>query len=466
MRCELIMLKEKKMKKINRSVLLVLVTGAVLLAAGNQHPRKSWDSINLKNDLIEIHVVPEIGGRVIQYKLGDYAFFWINEDLAGKEIPQSRLGPNGEWLNYGGEKIWLAPQGKDNDQQWPGPPDPVLDGGPYTAELITENDKLTAIKLTSEKDKRSGIQLSRVIKIFDNTTHISIDATMTNIDIKPRRWGIWPVAQFDTGNRHGDGFNENYWTYCPINPDSMYHKGYNVMLGLVTHLSYKPDYDNAMMRLNYDYRVGKIGLDASAGWLATLDATDGYVFVHRFTYEPGKKYPDGASVEFWMNGLGELVAWKSEVIKMPENLKDNPYILESELLSPFATLSPGQTYTFHYDWYAAKVPPGSAVVTCSDIGVTCKPLSARLCNGKLTLDGDFGIFYKGSCRLVLLDKDGNEIKKASDKLPVTPLEPLILSKIKSAENIKVPENAAQLAVYIYDTKGKPLGELARTEILR
>jgi len=460
------MLKEKKMKKINRSVLLVLITGGVLLAAGNQQPRKSWDSINLKNNLIELQVVPEIGGRIIQYKLGDYGFFWVNDQLACTEPPPTRLGPNGEWLNYGGEKIWLAPQGRDNDQQWPGPPDPVLDGGPYTPELIKENNKLTAIKLTSEKDKRSGIQLSRVISIFDDTTHVSIDATMKNIDTKPCRWGIWPVAQFDTSNRHGDGFNENYWTYCPINPNSMYHKGYNVMLGLVTHLSYKPDYDNGIMRLHYDYRVGKIGLDASAGWLATLDATDGYVFVHRFTYHPGKEYPDGASVEFWMNGLGELVAWKSEVIKMPENLKDNPYLLESELLSPFATLSPRQSYTFHYDWYTAKVPPGSDVTACNDIGVTCKPLSAKLCNGKLTLDGDFGIFYKGSCRLVFLDRDSNEIKKAPDKLPVTPLQPLVLSQIKLPEDIKVPENAAKLAVYVYDTKGLLLGELAKTQILR
>jgi hypothetical protein len=32
-------------------------------------------------------------------------------------------------------KMWPAPQGWDNQQQWPGPPDPVLDGGPYTAEI-------------------------------------------------------------------------------------------------------------------------------------------------------------------------------------------------------------------------------------------------------------------------------------------------------------------------------------------
>jgi len=455
------------MKKIYYCVLLSFIGGAVLLATGNEQPKGGWDSVYLKNDLIEVQVVPKIGGRVIQYKLGDYGFFWVNEDLLDKEPPAGRVDPNGKWLNYGGEKIWLAPQGRDTDQEWPGPPDTVLDGGPYTPELITENGRLAAVRITSEEAKQSGIQMSRVIRAFENTTHISIDATMKNTDTKPRRWGIWPVAQFNTGNRYGDGFNKNFWTYCPINPNSMYHSGYNIMLGLAGHLSYKPDYKKAMMRIQYDYRVGKIGMDASAGWIATLDATDGYVFVHRFAYEPGKEYPDNASVEFWMDGLGELVEWKSKVIKMPENLKDNPYVLETELLSPFAALDPGQSYTFHYDWYTAKVPPGCEVTACNNIGVTCKPMSAGLCSGKLTLDGSYGIFYKGTCRLAFLDKNDKEIQKVSDEMPVTPLQPLILSQmLKSDRGIPVPDNAEKLAIYLYDTNAQFLGEVARSQIVR
>jgi len=452
--------------KSNYSSFLVLASVVILLTTNCRSSISRWESIDLKNDLIEVQAVPEIGGRIIQYKLGDYGFFWVNDDLAGKPIPESRLGPNGEWLNYGGDKLWPAPQGWGSDQEWFGPPDPVLDGGPYTAEVTKENGRAVAVRLTSQKDKRSGIQFSRVFKIFDDSTRVSIEATMKNIDTKPRRWGIWAVTQFDTSNRHGEGYNENYWTYCPINPNSMFHKGYNVMLGLTSHLSYKPDYANGIMRVHYDYRVGKIGMDSSAGWIATLDATDGYVFVHRFTYEPGKAYPDNASVEFWLNGQGELVAWGGEVIKMPESPKDNPYLMESEVLSPFAELVPGQNYTFRYNWYAASVPAGSVVVSCDDIGVTCKPLSAELCNGKLILDGHFGIFYKGTAHLVFLDENDNEIKKITDKVPVTPLRPFVLSQIKLAEDINVPENAEKITIYLYDAKGQFIGELAGTEILR
>jgi len=64
------------------------------------------------------------------------------------------------------------------EQKWPGPPDPVLDGGPYTAEVTTENGWPIAVRLTSPKDRRTGIQFSRLFKIFDDTTHVNIEATM------------------------------------------------------------------------------------------------------------------------------------------------------------------------------------------------------------------------------------------------------------------------------------------------
>ena len=64
------------------------------------------------------------------------------------------------------------------------------------------------------------------------------------------------------------------------------------------------------MRVNYQYQVGKIGLDSPAGWVATVDGASGAVFVQRFQFEPGKEYPDGSSVEFWLNGVGKIRAYQ------------------------------------------------------------------------------------------------------------------------------------------------------------
>jgi hypothetical protein len=91
----------RKKMRTNFSVLLLVFGGIILLLSGTGARAEKWDSIELKNDLIEVEAVPEIGGRIIQYKLGDYGFFWVNKELVNKKIPASRLGPDGEWLNYG-----------------------------------------------------------------------------------------------------------------------------------------------------------------------------------------------------------------------------------------------------------------------------------------------------------------------------------------------------------------------------
>lgn len=427
--------------------------GFVILFCGCQADTHSWAKVHMSNDLICLQVVPEIGGRVLQYKLNDYGYFLVNEELYDKKPPASGVGPDDAWLNYGGDKLWLAPQGWDNDQQWPGPPDTVLDGQPYAVETISSKE----IRLTSREDKRSGVQLSRVIKIFDGTTRVSIDATMKNIDTKTRRWGIWAHTQFNAGNRHGKGYNENYWAYCPLNNNSIFTKGYEVQYGLVNNMSYKPDYDNGMMRVHYQRRVGKIGIDSHAGWVATVDATDGYVFVHRFKYEPEKAYPDNSSVEIWMNGLGEFVAW-GKVNQMPEDTKANPYNFESEVISPYASLEPGQEYTYHYEWYSAKIPSGLGMVDCSDVGVVCEALAAVHKGASLNITGKFGVFYEGTIKITAFDKNGREIEKLAAGIDVSPLESLNLNL--NIDNLAYLSKVEVVSVSLLDRNKKLIGELS------
>jgi len=83
--------------KTNYILLSALISLVCLSAANCQAAENKWETIDLKNEFIEVQAVPEIGGRIIQYKLADYGFFWINQNLAGKPIPKSRLDPNGGW---------------------------------------------------------------------------------------------------------------------------------------------------------------------------------------------------------------------------------------------------------------------------------------------------------------------------------------------------------------------------------
>ena len=316
--------------------------------------------------------------------------------------------------------------------------------------------------MTSQKDKRSGVQFSRVIKMFDGSSRLGIDSTMRNIDTKPRRWGIWEVTQHNAANTQGSGHNENMWAYCPINPTSIYPRGYNVMFGLVNNPEFKPDHDSGIMRVHYERMVGKIGMDSSAGWLAVVNGTGGNVFVERFTYYPDKEYPDGASVEFWTHGPGKW-AQSGEVYEMKDDPIECPYFMESEVLSPFADLQPGETYSFHLDLYAAKIGGNYPVVDCTNVGVTCEPFTAQVLGDKLSLTGRFGVFCTGKAGLVLLDAAGNEIANAELDMVLTPAQPLLVS---SDVEVNVPAEATTVCLVVLDATGKQLGELARAQIKR
>ena len=411
---------------------------------------KGWDAYVMENDLAQLHVVPEIGGRVIQFTLGEKEFFWVNPALTGKSSPETGLDPDGGWMNYGGDKLWPAPQGWDNDQQWPGPPDAVLDGQPYRAETEVG----AAIRLTSRDDPRSGIRFSRRIRLHPRSTRVSIEATMTNIDNKPRRWGIWAHTQLDAGLPDSDDFNRLMRAWCPINPRSRFDRGYQVIFGQKDNPSFQADAERGLMKVSYQYKVGKIGLDSHAGWVATVDGRKGDVFVQRFQFDPERSYPDGASVEFWHNGVGRICAY-DEWMEMADDRNENPYVFESEVLSPFARLQPGASYTWSYDWYACRIGGDFPVVDCSEAGVVSEPLACSPDGDRVQLHGRFGVFHPG--RLVAVAYDGQASVLATEMLhsAATPLKPLVLD-----HTLKLPVETRSLTLILQNVAGRKIGEIA------
>lgn len=425
---------------------------AVAVADSNY---RGWKSLLLRNDFVELHAVPEIGGRVIQFRLGDKDFFWVNPQLAGKLSPPSGLAPDGGWLNYGGDKLWPAPQGWDDDSQWPGPPDAVLDGQPYHVERLEQG---TALRLTSRDDPRSGIRLARVIRLAGDSARVRIRTTMTNVDDKPRRWGIWAHTQLDGGTSAGAAPNHLLNAWCPLNPASQFPRGYRVIFGADDHPSFQPDAARGLMRVNYQYRVGKIGLDSTAGWVATVDGASGAVFVQRFRFAPGKEYPDGSSVEFWLNGVGTIRAYHKDLV-LPDDAVENPYVFESEVLSPYARLAPGESYTWDYEWLAANIGGDYPVLDCCQAGITCEPLRAVVDEGTLQLTGRFGVFSPGRVGLRVWDGRGVCLRELAVADAVSPLAPLVLQL-----TVPIPAAAVAVELVLQRADGRPIGRLARADL--
>lgn len=418
---------------------------------------RGWPSRKLANGVVELQIVPEIGGRVMQYTLGDKNFLWVNPQLAGKAPPPTGVGPDNAWLNYGGDKLWPAPQGWDNVEQWPGPPDAILDGGLYKLEVLSGDGAGDAVRLTSGDDKRSGIRFSRVIRLHRGSSHVSFEATMKNIDTQPRRWGLWAHTQLD-GSKKGGGYNAAMSAYCPLNPKSHFTNGYAVIFGDENNPSFQCDAKRGLMRVQYQYKVGKIGLDSSAGWVATVDGSNGRVFVQRFVFEPGKEYPEGSSVEFWLNGVGRFRAWGKDNV-MPDDPEKNPYVFESELLSPFARLQPGESVSWKYDWYAASIGAGNHEVTdCTEAGVVSEPLCVKVAGEKIQVSGRFGVFASGRLALRFLDRQGKVIASQMLADSVSPLTPVLLDC--AAE---VPGGTVSLHLVFIDAAGHEAGILSSVD---
>jgi hypothetical protein len=317
------------------------------------------------------------------------------------------------------------------------------------------------LRLTSQKDARSGIQFSRVVTLEDGTSILRVRVTMDNIDTKPRSWGIWTVTQLDAKNHRGPGFNPNLWAYIPANPHSHFPDGFKILFGSKTNPEFQYDPQKRMMRVHYQRKVGKVAMDSPSGWLANLDGDSGYVFVQTFRYKADRDYPDGASVEYWTNGLGKIFAWGKETIQ-PESTVENPYAIETELLSPRENLQPGRSASFDYEWRVAQIGGSFPILDCTSVGCIAEAfLGKRANSGVLALSGRFGVFYTGTVRARILDAGGNQLSE-TDPIKISPNSPLVMQT--NFPNVSAPVNAHMIELVVYDAGGKAIDRLARCTI--
>src|SRR5215471_10026189 len=71
---------------------------------------KGWHAEQLSNQWVQLVVIPQNGGRLIQVTFAGHPYLFVNPKYAGKYFPPDG---SGHWFNYGGDKIWLLPEGND-----------------------------------------------------------------------------------------------------------------------------------------------------------------------------------------------------------------------------------------------------------------------------------------------------------------------------------------------------------------
>ena len=266
------------------------------------------DCYLLANGCVEAAIVPAIG-RVMQLRLAGEAegAFWENRALDG----QLHEAVSNDWINFGGDKCWPAPQTVWTGQQgrdWP--PPAAFDALPVEA-VVTDR----GVMVTSPIDMSFGIQVVRQVELDAEQPIMRIGTEYRKVVGGAVRVGIWTVTQLQEPERVG----------ILLSAKSKFAAGY------VRLLEAEPAGLKIDVRLlwlgRHTRQYVKVGTDGSSlAWV-------GRNCVVRIDAETGPgEYPDGGCV--------------TEVYTNPDPLK----YVELETLGPLTTMEVGdrirQTTTY------------------------------------------------------------------------------------------------------------------------
>jgi len=258
------------------------------------------DCYLITNGRVEAVIVPAIG-RVMQLRLvGDAeGTFWENRALDG----QLHGAASNDWINFGGDKCWPAPQALWIEQQGRDWPPPVAFGERQVNASVSER----GVVVTSPIDPGFGIEVVRRVELDAVQPIMRITTEYRKLNGSAVRVGIWTITQMREPER-----------VCILLPAAS-----KFSAGFVRLMSAEPadlKIDGRLLSLRRHQRQHvKIGTDGSSMvWMGR----DCVVRIDAET-RPGE-YPDGGCV--------------TEIYTCPDPFQ----YVELETLGPLTTLNPGE----------------------------------------------------------------------------------------------------------------------------
>jgi len=414
---------------------------------------KGWQAQQVANPWVQLVVVPQNGGRLMQVSFAGHPYLFVNPNLAGKYFPPS----SSEWFNYGGDKLWLLPEGDNDEQHWQGNSD-LLDDGQFTFRKLSEGQQCE-IELTGPPDPQTGIQFTRTIRLDADSPIIRFHAMMKNITGHRLQWSMQSVSQYDTSvsgsNGTGAQMNRDFWTFTPANPTSSYLNRYHVRFGQAQNPAVSVR-DDDLFTVRYVHMAAELWLDSTDGWLAVVDDQSEYAMVERFEYEKTKPYPGKASVIFWTNGP-EVRLNPDGNPSLTSDPDASPYYLEAELNSPICDLHPGESCSFDTEWFPTR--SGREFHGVRDGGIVIRPLRAiALESGKIVLSASFGVFYSGRMIAHFYDEHGRGL----GMVQIADVSPSTAAVLNS--EITPSGRAARVSIHLIDGNGIDRGALQEVQV--
>jgi hypothetical protein len=314
----------------------------VTAATSRLYTSGDLDVLVIGNGELELAFLPQVGGRLISLRLDGDELLWQNpaylsDDLKPVAPRSSWPEPDGtmaSWANVGGNKSWPAPQGWAGAGEWPGPPDAVLDAGPYEADHAVGPDGFVRVTLTSAWDARTGLRIRREFVLPVSGTSFSQVTTFTNESAAPIRWSVWEVTQVDTASGY---------------PGVFVVEGSGDPLRMVDIVGVS-DWRQVPggVEIPVQEVVGKIGFPGASGRVS-WQRSDGLRLEQVIARDVQAPYPDGGCpVELW------LQCPIPEPLAAFGGLHPDAHLVEMEVLSPLTVIAPGGQVALNIAWRLAR----------------------------------------------------------------------------------------------------------------
>jgi hypothetical protein len=455
---------ESSLYSMERFFILVLVSGSFLARSGfasatahrpcqiRSTTFDGWAADEISNEWLQLTIVKQLGGRLMQVSFAGHPYLFVNPKYKGKYIPPTQA--DGQWFNYGGDKLWPLPEGRGDAQHWAGPISDLLDDGAYDLKVISQGP-VCAVRLEGPADPVTGLQYSREIRLGSHSPQISFHAVMKNSTGHPIRWSMQSVTQYDTSDvQNPADYNRNFWAFTPINPQSAYFNGYQVRSGLADDPAFAVSGD--LFKLHWMYLENEVWLDSVSGWLAVVDGESQFAMVKRFQHVKGADYPGEATVIFYKNGAALELNENGKPVLRSADVESTPYYMEAEINSPMVDLQPGDSYAMDTNWWPTRADHQMRGITSA--GVVLSPLAVEASSNSLLLLGSFGVFFPGKLQAHVFDSHGVD-RQTFDLQSVEPQ-----TRAELRREVKLSPRLARVSVHLVDDQGIDRGSLGETAI--
>jgi len=303
-------------------VICVVVLGIVFFfsrkasAETRLSPYDGWDNcVVMSNKLVKVVIVPGVA-RVLHFSLnGQPNILWEDAGAKGKlQKPDSET--TGDYVNFGGAKLWVAPQAKWKNLWSVWPPYYGLDSGPCQA-LIRKDG---SVALQGMASPTAGVRFDRQVDLRGNC--VSFVYTMSNISDKPVEWGIWMVANVLSAGQTFIPFVEGSDLWSNEKDKKVPDRFGWVKQGDLLCLDFKDGTNGS-----------KIFSLSKKGWIAHVVA--GQVFIITYTPDLSVPQPEGEA---------------------PTEIFRGEQFVELEHVGPLVKLAPRQTTKLTERWYVFQAP--------------------------------------------------------------------------------------------------------------